>query len=470
MSTKASLHLCAILIVSIILIGEHGLPSRAQSATLWEQVPTKAAFNRYGLMPNGDIYLSVPGTGMLRSTDAGVSWQTVSTGLGGTIRVSSIGTNKLGEPIIGSGNDQGRMYVLPKGTTTWKQATGVTSTWKIPDLTLDKNGNVIATTAWNSTVWRSTDSGRSYSQIATLPSSGALWDIQTMPSGDIWVGGETDQGWRSTDNGATWQSMNFGTITGYKGNLYGIGYNSNGDVLASRCTSTTGHCVHRYNGTSWIDSSNGLPNWVHIGSFLTLSNGTIFAAADNSRVYQSVNNGQSWQVYTTGIPVGGTNSPATSLQLAPDGRLYVRVAINGGTQALYRTIQSVEGGTSFSPQPSPLASPTPSPAPSPIVIASPSPTINPAIGQLTLTKAVVDEAGRAVETAKTGDTIMYQLIVTNPSTAIVDHIRVTDPVPFGVSFVSADTNGFLEAGSVRWDIPSLKPNEIITLHFQATVD
>ena len=67
---------------------------------------------------------------------------------------------------------------------------------KISMFTRDANSNVLACTAWNADIWRSTDDGLTYTKIVTAlggsngVSAGALWIISMAPDGTLYAGGE----------------------------------------------------------------------------------------------------------------------------------------------------------------------------------------------------------------------------------------------------------------------------------------
>jgi uncharacterized repeat protein (TIGR01451 family)/fimbrial isopeptide formation D2 family protein len=69
-----------------------------------------------------------------------------------------------------------------------------------------------------------------------------------------------------------------------------------------------------------------------------------------------------------------------------------------------------------------------------------------------------------------GDTVTYTLKAENVGNAAADNVVITDPVPVGMTFVSADAPGTQAAGTVSCQIGSLNPGQVKTYQVKATVD
>jgi uncharacterized repeat protein (TIGR01451 family) len=75
---------------------------------------------------------------------------------------------------------------------------------------------------------------------------------------------------------------------------------------------------------------------------------------------------------------------------------------------------------------------------------------------ITITKA-------CVESVELGEQITYKLTVTNQSKYHASKVVVTDKLPTGVSFVSANNAGTHSMGVVTWNLGVLAPNEVVNL-------
>lgn len=73
-----------------------------------------------------------------------------------------------------------------------------------------------------------------------------------------------------------------------------------------------------------------------------------------------------------------------------------------------------------------------------------------------------------------GDTIVYTIRVTNPSTLTVRDVTVSDPIPEGTTYIkgSATGNGLYHEAEnkVTWQYESLAPGQTVTVKFSVTVD
>ncbi len=72
--------------------------------------------------------------------------------------------------------------------------------------------------------------------------------------------------------------------------------------------------------------------------------------------------------------------------------------------------------------------------------------------------------------ARPGDVVTYKLKAENIGTAIARNVVVTDMLPVGVSFVSADAPCTESAGNISCALGSLNPGDMVTLEVKVTVD
>jgi uncharacterized repeat protein (TIGR01451 family) len=77
----------------------------------------------------------------------------------------------------------------------------------------------------------------------------------------------------------------------------------------------------------------------------------------------------------------------------------------------------------------------------------------------------VDNGGTA---ARSGDKLSYTLTVTNLGTRKVENLRVSQTIPSGAAFVSADAEGRPDAGKVGWSV-DLPTGKEVRMHTTMTV-
>ena len=69
-----------------------------------------------------------------------------------------------------------------------------------------------------------------------------------------------------------------------------------------------------------------------------------------------------------------------------------------------------------------------------------------------------------------GEDLTYTLVVTNDGPSDATGVVVTDPIPAGTSFVSADNGGTEAAGTVTWNLGALADGASTTVHVTVHVD
>jgi uncharacterized repeat protein (TIGR01451 family) len=76
---------------------------------------------------------------------------------------------------------------------------------------------------------------------------------------------------------------------------------------------------------------------------------------------------------------------------------------------------------------------------------------------------VPGKSTKVIGPVKTGDLITYTLEVRNSGDTLATSVVITDPLPNGVSFVSASNGGQMTPGGVVWRLPDLMPSQIASV-------
>lgn len=157
---------------------------------------------------------------------------------------------------------------------------------------------------------------------STNPSVGNVRVITARPNGDLYAG--TDLGvYRSTNNGDTWTSLGLSSIS-----VYALIFNSSGHIFAG--------C---YNGEIYRSMDNGA-SWQKVKDALTTvyslainSQGTLFAGGWLG-IYNSTNNGDTWQFF--GL---GNGTVVRSLIINSSGQIFAGTT----NYAIYRYLSAQTG-------------------------------------------------------------------------------------------------------------------------------
>jgi len=276
--------------------------------------PLLAQWTNTNLPFNGDavsfavsrtsIYVGTTGGGVFRSTDNGLSWTGVNTGLTGNwvIALSFTEANLFAgtywHSVFRSTNDGFSWAGVGSGQTY----SDVYALAVIPNDAVDTN--LFAATAdslgrWYG-VFLSTNNGDTWIDVTNELTTSCItpncWVDAFAVSGANLFAGTVGRGvFLSTNNGSNWTAVNTGLTNKYArvlavngANLYAGTWGDSGGVFLST-----------NNGTAWIEISNGLSNR-HIRA-LTVNGTNLFAGTEGNGVFLSTNNGTSWAEVNTGL-------------------------------------------------------------------------------------------------------------------------------------------------------------------------
>lgn len=281
----------------IASLQDSGIVRTTDNGVTWNTVRLEPAASFVGT-PSGDIYCTNVGYdefGVSRSTDDGQTWNQVNTGLPDSAIVC-IASNSLGE--LFAGHSTGIYRSLNNGNT-WNKISNNFGSYSVLNLVYFNNQKLFAGTQFDG-VLRSSDSGIDW-ELTNYPSDDNL-PIKTIfiqNYDNIFVSVESGYGYilyKSSDGGLSWHpaidglnTYNINTLSMNKinGNLYtgsfphGFFYSSN-------------------NGTTWVNRNTGLTN-TYIQAISTNMNGDIFAGTYFGGVFRTTNEGLQWQEVNNGI-------------------------------------------------------------------------------------------------------------------------------------------------------------------------
>jgi hypothetical protein len=250
----------------------------ADSGTSWSVPPplTFATVTSIGLTDSG-LIIGIADHGTSRSTDDGIQWNTLSTGIGNT---NVISLKQLGNKTFAA-TDHG-VYI----------STNSGSEWVLSDLgtrilsMVESQGTLFA--ARDDAIFYSQNSGADWTQGYFPQPFGSLIDPQVLCVKDsIVLAGGFEMGLiQSSDFGQTWNSIT----------NYGAGFPVTSIVFCKGVFLTAGN-----NSANSYRSSDHGATWQHIPDALSVSclysmesdSESIFASTDLG-IYQSTNFGQSW--------------------------------------------------------------------------------------------------------------------------------------------------------------------------------
>ncbi len=228
---------------------------------------------------SGNLLIGTVGGKIFRTTDNGVSFEHLNSGMNvgfiWSLLVSNNGT-------IYAGTEQGLFYSNNNGST-WQLSSVIGS--DVRAIAKDNSGNLFAG-LFGVGIFKSTNNGSSWSLVNNGLTSLAVHSIVVTPTNEIFVGTFGGGVYSSNDGGNTW-------------NLKPIGYNfvwalacdSNGNLYAG----TYGNGVYRSidNGNSWIKSVSYPANYVYALSID--GNGNLYASSWEAGVFATNTTSNNWQ-------------------------------------------------------------------------------------------------------------------------------------------------------------------------------
>lgn len=267
----------------------------------WVQTSGANGSTIRGIAVNGtgifaDYTARYDSAGVILSTDSGINWSNVSTGL--PLReidaVFSAGNN-----LFTAENDAG-VYISTNNGANWT-VTALTVEYihgfaaigtKI--FAASKFNGVYLSTD-NGVSWNFVNSGLTNTMTRSIFSDGSNLFVGTYGGGGIFL---------STNNGTSWSVINSGLTMKYVYSFEHIGSYIFAGTWNAGVFRTTN------NGTNWTAANNGLPN---SPIYALVANGSnLFAGTYGSGVYLSTNNGDSWSEVNNGLTSLSLNSLAIS--------------------------------------------------------------------------------------------------------------------------------------------------------------
>ena len=317
---------------------------------------------------NGHLFAISRGVGLFRSTDEGLTWTALHTGLDATSTLNSVECDDSGYVYLCSPTG---LYSSSDDGINWK----LLFSNPMSSVTITAKGTVVVGDLYYPLCYRSTDRGMTWVRSDSIPALFGIISLASKLDGDVFVMTQRNAIFRSTTDGQTWSSASNGILTPSVGApmLYGgpIYIARNGDVFsivnflvyrssddgdhwklmtmttpsspvgsvgdfscflmtedgnmfAGNYAEVTGIERSTDNGSTWAEVNNGLTEW-WIECIAADSDGNIYAGTGGSGVFKSTNEGDNWNASNEGLSRSDVQSIATNL----DGDLFAGTAEGG---------------------------------------------------------------------------------------------------------------------------------------------
>ena len=298
-------------------------PTPTPSTTAWTALTVGSSYSVNTICNVGsNLFVGTVSHGVLMSSNNGLSWTKVNTGLG---------ADTVSCQLFANGST---LYLASQSTSGGSQifsSTNNGTSWTAVWSSIQPTGQVFTINFFGSNIFvntagsllKSTDNGNTWSSntsVSTL--SGMASDGTNLYAAPDYATGLM----KSTDNGATWNvvsSLAFGSFGGYVTAI--------GTSVYAIASSTSGAAKSTNGGTSWTAINSGLSNTYGTNPYWSIyTDGTNLYAGGIGQVFTSTNGGTSWS--QVGATIGTTvNQINIKFLLHTGGNLY---AI--GNQQLYK--------------------------------------------------------------------------------------------------------------------------------------
>jgi len=282
------------------------------------------------------VYAGIPNEGVLKTTDGGVTWTAVNTGLGNSLYIQSLVMSPADPQVLYVGTMNGAIFKTTNGGASWAPArTGVPeSVLYIYSLAIDPQAPDTVYAGSTHGLYKTTNGGGSWALSSTgmgLRRVGAL-AVGVGSSSTIYAG--TDQGiFKSTNGGANWASANVGLLS-----------EEVNDLLTDASSPSTLYAGTLVGGlykttdaaATWSAARTGLTS-MHVRALAFSSAPDIAYAGTSNGVYKTADGGASWSEVNQGLD----NRNVRVLAIHPTDPAVVYA---GTYRGLYKT---VNGGASW---------------------------------------------------------------------------------------------------------------------------
>src|SRR2546426_2326970 len=297
-------------------------------------------------------------TGVYRTTDGGASWHAMNNGLTnqyGTAYVIALAVDPTNSNVVYAGGlDPGVsggypniIYKTTNGGASWAVSRSAGPYTEINTLVVDPtNANTIyagGAIGAAGTVFKTTDSGRSWSEVYLgFNSRYIVWSLAVNPSSPSTILAGNGYGvYKSDDGGLRWSAFNDG-LQLPNDPSYFWGVNSlaidpgNPRIVYA---ATNGGVFKSSNGGSWSALNGGLSNLRTIALAIDPANPTVFYAGTDDGIFKSIDSGATLTAANNGLhavniwPLAINPMNARMIYAAADRGPYKR-ADNGGSWGL----------------------------------------------------------------------------------------------------------------------------------------
>lgn len=271
---------------------------------------------------DGDLlYAGTRNVGIIRTRDAGESWETMNNGLPQRLDVRSLVIDPGDENRMyaGSVTDKGRIWISADSGETWELLNSEMTFTTIHAMAADPSDeNIVYAAPWGASLFKSSDAGETWTEIKGGNDESAVFSLSAIAvhptNSDILMGlGRANQYLvRSHDGGQNW-AMFWNPAPPESSpyfRLNSLTFDPNNPEIFYVSAWKPGTGVEilgdlfQYNEGTWKTITNGLPRAVLDVAADPSNSQTLYASTHIYGLYKSTDSGNSWQELSSFPKVG----------------------------------------------------------------------------------------------------------------------------------------------------------------------
>ncbi|MCP4658595.1 MAG: hypothetical protein GY856_24560, partial [bacterium] len=241
------------------------------------------------------VYAGARGSGVLKSSDYGATWQPVSSGFT-NLKLTSLAIDPNASSTLYAGTEQGGIFKTVDAGGSWTAVNTGLSSSNVRALAIDPlvPANLFAAAADG--VYRSADAAVSWELVL----SGNMTSLSVTVGSplSVYAGDQSGDAWKSSDGGTTWELV---ADLENVGSIYGIAIDSSAAAVYLG-TSWSG-VIKSVDDVTWNEVNHGLNGGRTTALAIDPATPAIvYVANREGRIYKTIDGGAHWSRADAGLP------------------------------------------------------------------------------------------------------------------------------------------------------------------------
>jgi photosystem II stability/assembly factor-like uncharacterized protein len=283
---------------------ENGIFVSDDAGTLWRNVAPQELRDARALLMLGarpdTAFIGLGGAGVCKSTDAGETWRSAMTPVGGD--VADVATDSSTAGTLYAVTAEGPFKTTDGGASWSSLPSGLDGVTGFNTIAVAPSDSRVLYLGHSNGVERSSNGGAAWAHASTglprYPSIKVIAIDPTTPT-TVYAGVYFNGVWKSTDGGGHWSSASAGLTNLW---INGLAVDPKTPATLYTATNNGGLSKSTDAGQSWAPAGSGLPLNMNSVAIDPVTPATIYAAATyGGGPYKSTNGGATWSTIRNGL-------------------------------------------------------------------------------------------------------------------------------------------------------------------------